>query len=250
MKNRLKTLDYNGTGIVFTADGWINATATVQAFDKQGLENFLRSSFYLEYAQAVADGCSVNITDLKRKVAGKGKDQGTFLHPDLAVMFARWISPAFAYWCDKQVATLIRLAAEAPARNERLRTRRMERLGASPEAIAKRNEGVAIRAGFTNRLQKSGCNQDGFRGCTRAIYQPMFGGGTDEIKKKYALPENANVRDHMSPVQLLAVGLAEALSTERIERQGDYGNLACEHTCNLVGKEVAKIIVSSRGLSS
>lgn len=248
MKNRLKTLDYNGTGIVFSADGWLNATASAAALNKPDLDNFLRSKSYLEYADVVAEANSVNSTDLKTTRRGNGG--GTFLHPELAVVFARWISPAFAYWCDKQVATLIRLAQEAPARNERMRTRRMERLGASPEAIAKRNEGVSIRAGFTNRLQKAGCNQDGFRGCTRAIYQPMFGGGTDEIKKKYNLPANAQVRDHMSPVQLLAVGLAEALSTERIERQGDYGNIACEHTCNLVGKEVAKIVVGSRGLSS
>lgn len=248
MKNRLKTLDYNGTGIVFSADGWLNATASAAALGKDRLDNFLASAAFTEYAAVVAKENSLNFSDLKTTRRGNGG--GTFLHPELAVVFARWISPAFAYWCDKQVATLIRHAQEAPARNERLRTRRMERLGATPEAIAKRNEGVGIRAGFTNRLQKAGCNADGFRGCTRAIYQPMFGGGTEDIKKKYNLPANAQVRDHMSPVQLLAVGLAEALSTERIERQGDYGNLACEQTCNLVGKEVAKIIVSSRGVLS
>jgi len=248
MKNRLKTLDYNGTGIVFTADGWLNATASAAALSKPDLDNFLRSKSYEEYAEIVAAANSVKSTELKR--AKQGNCGGTYLHPEMAVVFARWISPAFAYWCDKQVATIIRQAQEAPARNEQLRTRRMERLGASPEAIARRNEGVTTRAAFTNRLQRAGCNADGFRGCTRAIYQPMFGGGTDEIKKKYALPENANVRDHMSPVQLLAVGLAEALSTERIEKQGDYGNLVCEQTCNLVGKEVAKIITTSRQISS
>jgi hypothetical protein len=248
MKNRLKTLDYNGTGIVFTADGWLNATASAAALNKPNLDNFLGSKAYTEYAEVVAAANSVKSTELKRTKQGNGG--GTFLHPEMAVAFARWISPAFAYWCDKQVATLIRLAQEAPARNERLRTRRMERLGATPDAIAKRNEGVPIRAAFTNRLQKSGCNPEGFRGCTRAIYQPMFGGGTDEIKKKYDLPPNANVRDYMSPVQLLAVGLAEALSTERIEKQGDWGNMACEHTCNIVGKEVAKVIVGARNLPS
>lgn len=148
MKNRLKTLDFNGTGIVFTADGWINATASARAFGKDGLDNFMRHPTYLEYAQVVAESNSVKITDLKN--ATRGRNGSTFLHPELAVVFARWISPAFAYWCDKQVAALIRQAQQTPGRNAELRARRMERLGASAAAIARRQEGVAARAGFTS----------------------------------------------------------------------------------------------------
>lgn len=250
MKNALKTLDFNGTGIIFTADGWLNATASAAALGKSGLENFLRSTTYTEYADVVAAASSVKITDLKKTVTGKGKEQGTFLHPEMAVVFARWISPAFAYWCDKQVAALIRKAQEAPGLNRAARARRMERLGQSPEAIAARNEGVGNRTLFTAVLKTSGVSGTGFRDCTRAIYFPMFGGGTDVIKKNYGLPENANVRDHMSVVQLSAVSLAEALAAERIKQQGDYGNLVCEQTCNVVGKEVAKLVTQTRRLSS
>lgn len=250
MKNRLKTLDYNGTGIVFTADGWLNATASAAALNKPDLDNFLRSKTYTEYAQVVADACSVKITDLKKTVVGKGKVQGTFLHPEMAVVFARWISPAFAYWCDKQVATLIRLAQEAPARNAQLRTRRMQKLGAAPEAIAARNEGVGSRRVFTDQLMRRGVRQDGFADCTRALYTPLFGGSTDVIKKNYGLPDGANVRDHMSAVQLAAVSLTELLSAERIEKQRDYGTNACVETCNKVAKEVAGLITGNRRLSA
>ena len=34
--------------------------------------------------------------------------QGTYFHPDLVVLFARWINPAFGAWCDaiiKQILT-------------------------------------------------------------------------------------------------------------------------------------------------
>ena len=47
----------------------------------------------------------------KKKPARKIRDdscQGTFLHPDLAILFARWINPDFAVWCDaiiKQILT-------------------------------------------------------------------------------------------------------------------------------------------------
>jgi hypothetical protein len=246
MKNAIKTLDFQGTGIQFSADGWLNATATVAALNKAGLENFLRSAAYLDYAQVVAEASSVDITDLKKTVTGKGKDQGTFLHPDMAVVFARWISPAFAYWCDKQVAALIQKAQAAPALAEQARTKRLQKMGVAAPVIAMRNEGVSVRLVFTNRLQRHGVAASGFRACTAAIYFPMFGGSTDVIKEKYSLPKKANVRDYMNLTQLSAISFAEALAAERIEKEGIYGNLACEQACNQVGQAVAKMVVDTR----
>lgn len=243
MKNKLKTLDYNGTGIVFTADGWLNATASAQALGKTDLDNFLRSKPYQEYADVVAQANSVNSTELKKTKQGNGG--GTFLHPEMAVVFARWISPAFAYWCDKQVATLIRLAQESPARIEQARTKRLQRLGRPAEVIAKRNEGVTSRLIFTNRLQIHGVHGNGFQECTRAIYFPLFGGSTDTIKKNYNLPEKANVRDYMSQVQLATLSLAESLAAERIERERAYGNVACINISNQVGQTVAAAVGQS-----
>ncbi|SNR91461.1 KilA-N domain-containing protein [Hymenobacter mucosus] len=251
MNNKLKTLDYNGTGIVFTADGWLNATASAQALSKSGLENFLRSKEYLEYAHEVAEECSVKITDLKKIVMGKGKEQGTYLHPEMAVVFARWVSAKFARWCDKQIAALIRKAQEAPAKNLALRTRRLEKLGRPAEVIAARNEGVASRRAFTDKLAQHGVQGLGFRDCTRALYFPLFDGSTDVIRQKVGAPDKANVRDYMTHTQLAAVSLSEAISAERIQKERSYGNNACIETCNQVGKEIARLVVDTRrGLSS
>lgn len=251
MKNRLKTLDYNGTGITFSADGWLNATASAAALGKNDLDNFLRSKTYTEYAEVVAAACSVNITDLKKTVVGKGKEQGTFLHPEMAVVFARWISPAFAYWCDKQVALLIRTAQEAPARNQALRTKRLQQLGRPAEVIAARNQGVEVRKAFTECLKTHGVHGIGYQDCSRAHYFPLFGGSTDVIRQKMEVSEKGSVRDHMSLAQLSAVSLSEALSSEHIEKEKVYGNNACIEVCNKVGREVAKLITDTRrGLSS
>ena len=241
---KLKTLDFQGTGIVFTADGWLNATASAQVLNKAGLENFLRSASYLEYAEIVAAANSVNSTELKRTRQGNGG--GTFLHPKMAVVFARWISPAFAYWCDERVAELLRQAQQAPARTLAARTRKMEKLGRPAEVIAQRNEGVGARRLFTARLQKHGVGGQGFRDCTRAIYFPLFGGSTEVIRPKVGAPEHANVRDYMSATQLAALNLAECLAAEAIEKQGAFGNLQCEQLCNQAGQALARTVIDTQ----
>ena len=245
MKNAIKTLDFNGIGIQFSADGWINATATVRDLEKGRLDNFLISTGYLEYAAEVARFNSLNSSELKLSKTGR-YNSGTYLHPELVMVFARWISAPFAYWCDRSQAALIQKTRNAPALAEQARTKRLIKLGRPAEAIAQRNEGVGSRRVFTDELQRRGVGREGFGDCTRAIYTPLFGGSTDVIKKNYGLPEAANVRDHMSAVQLAAVGLTELLSAERIEKQRDYGNNACVETCNRVAKEVAGLLTANR----
>lgn len=245
MKTSIKTLDFQGVGIQFTADGWINATLTAQLLGKERLDHFMASPTFLEYAQVVADSNSLNSGDLK--VARRGRyGSGTFLHPELAVAFARWISPGFAYWCDKQVPVLVHQAQERMKLSESTRTKRMKKLGRPTEAIAARNEGVSTRLFFASTLKKHGVRAQGFGDCTRAIYMPFFGGGTAHIKEKLGLPQKANVRDHMSHTQLAALSLSEAVAAERIEKEGGYGNLACVHTCNQVGQTIARSIIEAR----
>jgi hypothetical protein len=211
---------------------------------KDGLDNFMRHPSYMEYAAVVAESNSVKITDLKNTT--RGRNGATYLHPDMAVVFARWISPAFAYWCDKQVSALIQKAQAAPILAANARTKKLQKLGRPDEVIALRHEGVNTRQAFTSRLQQHGVNQFGFSGCTRAIYTPMFGGSTKLIKQKLNVPDNGNVRDYMSVLQLSSLLFAEALAGERIKKEGTYGNLACEQVCNQVGQSVAKMIVDTR----
>lgn len=44
--------------------------------------------------------------DLVKTVHG-GSNQGTWIHQDLVVMFARWLDPRFAFWCDRQIHALL-----------------------------------------------------------------------------------------------------------------------------------------------
>lgn len=44
---------------------------------------------------------------VKTKQGGVDIGGGTWLHPDLAIVFARWLDVRFAVWCDRQIKAII-----------------------------------------------------------------------------------------------------------------------------------------------
>ena len=45
-----------------------------------------------------------------------GNNSGTWLHPKLAIDFARWLSPEFAVWCDAQIEQILGINEQQPPR--------------------------------------------------------------------------------------------------------------------------------------
>lgn len=93
--------EFNGEMMQFNEIGWFNATAAADRFGKD-LSNWVRSVDAVSYVDALK---SVNNTDYV--ITKKGRNGGTWLHPDLAVVFARWLDVRFAVWCDQQIKSII-----------------------------------------------------------------------------------------------------------------------------------------------
>jgi uncharacterized metal-binding protein len=90
---------------------YLNATKVAYAFNKD-LSNWKRSKQTTQYIDVLLS--SVDFTELKltendlfKVVLGKGKDQGTWIHKSLIILFARWLSPEFAVWCDLQIEEIL-----------------------------------------------------------------------------------------------------------------------------------------------
>jgi len=101
---------YLGKDIVFTHDGWINATQVTKTLGKKGLDNFMRSKQLDGYKKAIRKIYGSPEDELIRTVKGgdvREQEQGTYLHPKLVVTFARWISPEFAVKCDQIIYGLL-----------------------------------------------------------------------------------------------------------------------------------------------
>lgn len=97
---------YQGQPVHFSTEGWINATEVAKRFGKRpndwlelpGTEEYLES-----LARHLNTGESGNLIR-----ATRGRRGGTWLHPKLAVVFARWLSADFAVWCDLHIDALLR----------------------------------------------------------------------------------------------------------------------------------------------
>jgi len=112
----------------FTTDGWFNATETAKHFGKR-LDHWLDNAETLEYIRAldeVATGKPSHILDtrksgyLKIRRGAPSRGGGTWLHPDLAVPFARWLDMRFGVWCDRQIKTIMLGMAKSQGRADLL----------------------------------------------------------------------------------------------------------------------------------
>ncbi|MHA7681991.1 KilA-N domain-containing protein [Cupriavidus sp. PET2-C1] len=103
---RVVPFDYQGEAVSFTADGWINATAVAASFGKR-LDHWLANAETQKYLSALAAILNTrNPGDLVR--TRRGHNGGTWLHPKLGVVFARWLDVRFAVWCDARIDDLLR----------------------------------------------------------------------------------------------------------------------------------------------
>lgn len=98
---------YRDLSVNFTEDAWFNATAVAERFGKRA-NDFLSLPTTKEYIDALDSDAGLNTGKSGIWVKTKrGKNGGTWLHPDLAVQFARWIDVRFAIWCDRQIRDIL-----------------------------------------------------------------------------------------------------------------------------------------------
>ncbi|WP_326519014.1 KilA-N domain-containing protein [Acinetobacter sp. CAAS 2-6] len=111
----LITSKYDGQELSFNEHGWFNATQAAKHFNKRP-NDWLSLDDTKNYSKALCEhlGISEPKSLIKTKRGGNtvtsqnGNAQGTWLHPKLAVAFARWLDVRFGVWCDMQIDQLLR----------------------------------------------------------------------------------------------------------------------------------------------
>lgn len=104
--------EYQGHPITYQDHGWFNATEAAAKFGKRPID-WINLPSTDNYIGALCRQLrSEKISLLKVIRGGRNNSDGTWLHPKLAVPFARWLDDDFAVWCDLQIDSLIRGTAD------------------------------------------------------------------------------------------------------------------------------------------
>lgn len=102
--------EFNRQLYSFNLNGWFNATEAAKRFGQKAHE-WLRLPSTERYIKALGKALGLDAGKSRSKLVStetaRGR-AGTWLHPKMAVAFARWLSDDFGVWCDLQIDAIIR----------------------------------------------------------------------------------------------------------------------------------------------
>lgn len=149
--------DYKGSQISFMSgeNVMVNATQMAKPFGKL-VGDWLRLKTTTEFTEALASDMQIPISALIQTVKGGNSEQGTWIHEDAALEFARWLSPAFAIWCNKRIKELLKTGVttvsnddEAIAYAMQVLSKRLEQAKAEKAMLEQQN------ACLTNEIKQA-----------------------------------------------------------------------------------------------
>lgn len=114
--NEVKIFSYNGSNVTFQSgeNVMINATEMAKSFGKL-VGDWTRLKSTNDFLQELESDMHIPISQLI--VVNKGNSanfaQGTWMYEDVALEFARWLSPAFAIWCNNRIKELLKYGMTA-----------------------------------------------------------------------------------------------------------------------------------------
>ena len=102
---------YGNANVTFLTEGEnvkVNATEMAKSFGNSKKPNdWLKTKQSKRYVKALVATKILNPADLLIVING-GNNYGTWMNQDLALEFARWLSPEFGIWCNDKIKELLK----------------------------------------------------------------------------------------------------------------------------------------------
>ena len=111
--NELLKYTYQGSEVTFSNGDnvMVNATQMAKAFGKRP-NDWLKTEQAQRMIEAIAKTNIFGLADNQLVVTIKGgnnpEERGTWMHEDVALVFAQWLSPEFYLWCNNRIKELIK----------------------------------------------------------------------------------------------------------------------------------------------
>ena len=107
--NENQIFQYNGSPISFQSGDsvMVNATQMAKPFGKRPAKwlELPSTKEFLKTLSTIRKSDSEFVVTINGGTTEKGK--GTWMHEDVALEFARWLSPAFAIWCNDRIKEIL-----------------------------------------------------------------------------------------------------------------------------------------------
>lgn len=216
----------------------VNATEMAKPFGKLA-KDWLSNKSTKEFLSTLSAVRTIPLTDLVEIKQGGNSEQGTWMHEDVAMEFARWLSPAFAIWCNDRIKELLKTGVttvsnddEAIAYAMQVLNRRLEQAKAEKKQLEQQNAKLQPKAAFADAAFATDDKVD--IGMSAKILKLGFGRNTlfDKLRKAGAFFANRN-----EPKQrFIDAGYFE-MKEKFIERNSHPGFV------------VTKVLVTQKGLA-
>lgn len=231
--------DYKGSQISFMSgeNVMVNATQMAKPFEKRPID-WLQNQSSIEYLNELSKVRKSTLADLVQVTKG-GNNSGTWMHEDVSMEFARWLSPAFAIWCNDRIKELLKTGVttvsnddEAIAYAMQVLSKRLEQAKAEKKQLEEKNAKLQPKADFADAAFATDDKVD--IGMSAKILKLGFGRNTlfDKLRKAGVFFANRN-----EPKQrFIDAGYFE-MKEKFIERN------------NHPGFVVTKVLVTQKGLA-
>lgn len=187
-----------------------------------------------QFIAFMAENLNVPKRDIYKATRGKGG--GTFAHWQIALAYAKYLSPELHMQVNEVYARFksadVTLAAEIADKAK----------PADAEWLARRVQGTVAHNQLTGTLAAHGVAGKGFADCTNAIYRNVLGGKKSEVCAALGLRKSTNLRDIMNAEQLTITAMSELVARKTIDRVNARGNSACEQHCDLASHKVVRLV--------
>ncbi|MDM9580101.1 KilA-N domain-containing protein [Nostoc sp. GT001] len=160
--------------------GYVNATQMAKA-NKKLLADYIRLKSTTEYLQALSHDMGIPISSLVIEISGRASSQGTWIHPEIAIDLARWVSVEFRIWANRTLMKVMLTSQVEPVQEQE-----------PPKALVPSHEAaqLALLVGEFAGLEKSLTAQLAVNAATKV--NPALKPAADELKSAIAI---TNVSD-------------------------------------------------------
>ena len=234
MGTELKTiLSHNGVEIVADPDNLTSLTALWKAAGSDPSKQprqWLRWTPTQEFLASLAENLKVGLHTLTKTRRG-GQAPGTWAHWQVAMAYAKWLSPEFHQAVNEGFRRWFEEERNPGLKLERGVDKLLSQ-GYTPEWVKTRVEGIVTRKVLTGTMQDHNCRPVGslnpFAEATRSITMAAVGVTPKEFRAENGLTKKSQAtRDHMTARELTRLAFLESEAAAVIKEQASDGNEEC-----------------------